>query len=296
MQTAPERKTNLDRPAVALLLACCVLWGFTQVLVKATLPELAPVFQAALRFCGATLCLWAWCAWRGIALFKPDGSAWPGLVAGSFFALEMCLIYLALSHTTASRATVFIYTSPFWVALLLPLLIPSERLNRSQWLGLLCAFTATALAFGENWQGGGHWLGDALALGAGAAWGATTLCIRASVLVRIAPEKLLFYQVAFTALALPLLSLYLGEPWVWHWSAFAWGSLLVQTVLAAFASYLVWMWLLGRYPATKLSAFVFLAPVFALLFGALWLGEPVTWGLLLSLAGVTAGIVLVNRR
>ena len=70
----------------------------------------------------------------------------------------------------------------------------------------------------------------------------------------------------------------------------------LQTVLGAFASYLVWMWLLGRYPATKISVFVFLTPVFALLFGALWLGETVTAHLLAGVALVAAGIVLVNRK
>ena len=38
------------------------------------------------------------------------------------------------------------------------------------------------------------------------------------------------------------------------------------------------MWMLARYPATKMSSFVFLTPVFALLFGAGWLGEPITAG------------------
>jgi drug/metabolite transporter (DMT)-like permease len=42
--------------------------------------------------------------------------------------------------------------------------------------------------------------------------------------------------------------------------------------------------------------FVFFTPLFALLFGALWLGEPVTPGLLLALTMVAVGIVLVNRR
>jgi drug/metabolite transporter (DMT)-like permease len=44
------------------------------------------------------------------------------------------------------------------------------------------------------------------------------------------------------------------------------------------------------------SVFVFFTPLFALLFGALWLSEPVTPGLLLALAMVAVGIVLVNRR
>jgi drug/metabolite transporter (DMT)-like permease len=71
---------------------------------------------------------------------------------------------------------------------------------------------------------------------------------------------------------------------------------LVQTVLGAFASYLAWMWMLGRYPATKISAFVFLTPVFAMLFGALWLHEPVTINLIAAVSMVALGIVLVNRK
>ena len=54
--------------------------------------------------------------------------------------------------------------------------------------------------------------------------------------------------------------------------------------------------MLGHYPATKISVFVFLTPIFALLFGALWLGEPVTNGLVIALTFVAVGIVWVNRR
>ena len=54
--------------------------------------------------------------------------------------------------------------------------------------------------------------------------------------------------------------------------------------------------MLGRYPATRISAFVFLTPVFALMFGGLWLGEAITTPLLMSLALVAVGIVLVNRK
>ena len=56
------------------------------------------------------------------------------------------------------------------------------------------------------------------------------------------------------------------------------------------------MWMLGRYPATKMSAFVFLTPIFAMAMGAAWLGEPITGGLVLALTLVAIGIVLVSRK
>jgi drug/metabolite transporter (DMT)-like permease len=295
----PARKEHLDSVAIALLLACCLFWGFQQVLVKATLPELPPVFQAAIRFAGATALLWVWCRWRSIPLFLTDGSLWPGLLAGTLFAAEFACLYIGLQHTSASRLTVFLYTSPFWVAGLLPLLVKSERLRPLQWLGLACAFAAVAFALREGFVGNGApatWHGDLLALAAGMFWGLTTVVIRASALSRVSPEKLLYYQVAVSTAVLPLLSLWLEEVWTFNFSTFAGVSLLVQTVVGAFASYLAWMWMLGRYPATKISVFVFLTPVFALVFGALWLGESVTPSLLAALVLVAAGIVLVNLK
>ncbi|MDI1271208.1 MAG: DMT family transporter [Polaromonas sp.] len=292
------RKTHLDTLSISLLLACCLFWGFQQVLVKATLAEVAPAFQAAIRFAGATVLLWLWCAWRGVKLFSADGSLRAGLLAGSLFAGEFACLYVGLQYTSASRLTVFLYTSPFWVAALLPIWVKSETLRPVQWVGLACAFAAVAFALREGFNavGAPTWVGDVMALVAGMLWGLTTVVIRASSLARVSAEKLLFYQVAVSTVTLPLLSLALGERWSWSFSPFALTSLFLQTVVGAFASYLAWMWMLGRYPATKISVFVFLTPLFALLFGALWLKEAATPSLLAALVLVALGIVLVNRK
>ena len=300
-----NRKTHLDALAVSLLLGCCMFWGFQQVLVKATVGEVAPVFQAFVRFALAAAAVAAWCVWRGVPLSaaaEPAGATRAGLLAGALFAVEFACIYLGLQYTTASRLTVFLYGSPFWVALLLPRFIPGEGLRGWQWLGLAAAFAGVGLALGDGVLGPANaalpraWLGDLLGLAAGVMWALTTVVIRTTPLAGVAPAKQLLYQVGVSAAVLPVLSLGLGETWSLQLSTFAWGSLLVQALIGAFASYLVWMWMLAHYPATRISVFVFLTPVFALLLGAWWLGEPVTPGLVVALALVAAGIVLVNRR
>jgi drug/metabolite transporter (DMT)-like permease len=298
MTSSVQRKDHLDTLAISLLVACCMFWGLQQVLVKAIMNEVAPLFQASLRCIGACVLLMVWCRVRGVRLFERDGSLWAGLLAGGLFAAEFACIYLGLRHTAASRLTVFLYTSPFWVAALVPLFVKSERLRPLQWLGMTCAFVAVAFAMREGLSQttGTSATGDLLGLAAGALWGLTTVSIRATNLTRISPEKLLFYQIATTALAVPWISFALGETWSFDWSPMAWGSMLAQTVIGAFASYLVWMWMLGRYPATKISVFVFLTPLFALLFGTLGLGEAATPTLLAALALVAVGIVLVNKR
>ena len=73
------------------------------------------------------------------------------------------------------------------------------------------------------------------------------------------------------------------------------GPLAFQTVVVSFASYLTWFWLLRHYPATRLSAFTLLTPVFGLLAGVALLGEPVTLRLVVALGAVSLGIALVNK-
>jgi drug/metabolite transporter (DMT)-like permease len=68
------RKQYLEPAAVSLLVGCCVFWGFQQVLVKVTIPEVAPVYQAAIRFLVATLIVLGWCAARGLR-FDAEGLA-----------------------------------------------------------------------------------------------------------------------------------------------------------------------------------------------------------------------------
>lgn len=295
-----QRKEHLDTLAVSMLVVCCAFWGFQQILIKWTVAEVPPLWQAALRFAGATVLLGAWCVARGVKLFERDGTLRAGLLAGGLFATEFTCIYLGLRDTTASRLTVFLYTAPFWVAVLLPRLVPAERLRGLQWAGLCIAFAGVVVAFAEGFIGHESSLrqlrGDALALMGGAAWGLTTLVIRSSALARASAEKALFYQVAVTAAVAPVVSLALGETWSLSYSPLAWGLLGLQTVVGAFASYLAWMWLLRHYPAMKMSSFAFLTPVFALVFGTSLLGEPLTLQLVAALGGVAVGIVMVNRR
>lgn len=293
-----DRKDHLDSRAVTLLVACCAFWGLQQILIKTTVTEVPPMWQASLRMGGAVLLLWLWCRLRSVPLFERDGSLPGGLAAGLLFAGEFVCIYIGLQHTSASRLTVFLYTSPFVVALLLPRFVPVERLRGLQWVGLAIAFAAVFIAFAESFghSSPGQLYGDALALAAGVLWGLTTLVIRATRLATVSAEKTLFYQLAVTAAVVPLLSLLRGEPWSLSYSGYAWLSIALQTVIGAFASYLAWMWMLRHYPATRISSFTFLTPLFALVFGVLLLKEPLTPQLLIALGGVALGIVLVNRQ
>jgi len=295
-----DRKSHLDTLAVIAVVVCCFLWGLNQVAAKVALAEVAPLWQATIRSFGGALLVWGWSRYRGIALFRRDGSLPGGLLAGALFGAEFLCIFIGLQFTTASRMVVFIYIAPFVVALGMPFIARAERLSRWQMAGLVLAFAGVAWAFAEGFTlpaaGAHQLLGDALGVLAGVLWGATTLAIRGSKLSGADAEKTLLYQLAVSGVLLFIAALAAGSPLPARMSMLVWASLGFQVLIVTFASYLVWFWLIRSYPATKLSSFTLLTPVFGLLMGAVLLGEPITVRLVLALAAVALGIVLVNRR
>jgi drug/metabolite transporter (DMT)-like permease len=273
-----------------------------QVATKLTLAEIPPLLQAAVRSGGAALLLLAWSRFRGPVfwqgLVRREGSARGGLLAGLLFAAEFACIFIGLQYTSASRMVVFIYISPFVVALGMPFIARSEKLSGWQYLGLAGAFAGVVWAFAGGFTqptaGPRQWVGDALGITAGVLWGLTTLVLRGSRLGQVSPEKALLWQLGVSAVALGLGGLLAGEAWPRQVSAAAWGLLLFQMLVVSFASYLMWFWLVRHYPATRVAAFTLLTPVFGLLAGVGLLGEPLTLRLATALLAVCAGIAIVN--
>jgi len=295
----PQRKPRLDALAVLLLVGCCLLWGVNQVAAKVALAEIPPLMQAAARSLGAAVLLALWSRARGLDLWRRDGTGAGGLVAGLLFAAEFAALFVGLQYTSASRMVVFLYLSPFVVALGMPLITRSERLDVWQSFGLAAAFGGVVWAFAEGFAapaaGPKQWLGDALGITAAVLWGLTTLVLRATRLATALPEKTLLYQLAVSAVTLAAAAAAVGEAWPQRIGALSWGALGFQTVIVTFASYLVWFWLIRHYPATPVAAFTLLTPVFGLLAGVVLLGEPVTARLVVALVAVSCGIALVNR-
>jgi drug/metabolite transporter (DMT)-like permease len=286
----------LPASAAALLVLLCATWGLGQVAVKIGLEGISPLVQAGLRSAVAVPLLLLWCRLRGIPVFLRDGSLPAGLLSGALFAAEFWAIYEALALTTAARSTVLVFTAPFWAVLGAHLLVPGDRLTARKLAGLGLAFAGLLVAFGDRLGAPADAMlaGDLLALLGGMLWGATIVVMKATRLTRIAAERTLLYQIGTAGLLLPL-GLALGEPGVFAPTPLVWGALAFQGVVVAFASYAAWFWLVAKHKASALAPFLFLTPVFAVLAGALLLGEPVTPPLVGALVLIGAGIWVVNR-
>ncbi len=291
-------KDNLDFSAMAILLVLCASWGLQQVAIKIASHGVSPILQSGIRSIGATVLVGIWMRLRKDPIFNQDGTLWWGTAAGFLFAGEFLLIYLGLEYTNASRAVIFLYLSPFVVALGAHLFIPGEKLRVIQVIGLCCAFAGIIVAFRESVRlpSGQMFIGDAMLALAAVLWGATTVLIKAGPLALISPAKTLLYQLGVSAIVLMISFWAWNEPGIVKMTTLIGLSLIYQIIWIASITYLAWFWLITHYPAYRLASFTFLTPLFGVIFGGILLDEDITVSLLIALILVGTGICLVNRR
>ncbi len=293
--TTFDRRDAVDGFAGAVMIGLTFAWGLNGVAAKIANTGFDPVFLTVARSVMATALVYGWCAWRGVALLGRDGTLGAGVLAGALFGFEFLLIFSGLEYTSVARSALLVNTMPFWVLVGAHFLL-GERMDGIKLGGLALAFAGVAVIFSDRLSvpGPDAWIGDLMSLGAGALWAATTLVIKGSKLSSTAPEKVLLYQLAVSAvIMLPLLLV--AGPLLRDVTVLATGALVFQAVFVVAFTYLVWFWLVRRYPASGLSSFAFLTPAFSVLMGGLILGEPLSMRLFLALAMIAIGIIIVNR-
>jgi drug/metabolite transporter (DMT)-like permease len=295
-----DLKSTAGRPlspgAVALMLLLCLSWGFNQIAVKLALPDMPAMMQATFRSVGALPVLLIVGLLRKVDFSLRDGSLGPGILAGVLFGIEFVLIYQGLRLTTASRAVVFLYTAPFFVALG-SYRILGERLRGSQWAGLALSFAGVALAIGVPQPNvdSSVLLGDLLIVGGGAMWGATTVIAKGTRLRLAAPEKALGYQVAISIPILAAAAWLSGETLTHVPGLLAISVVSYQAIWVVGLTFTMWFALVQTYSASKLSAFTFITPLFGVVASYFILHDQLTPTFGAAAVLVIAGLWLVNR-
>lgn len=290
------RKDRLDGVGFGALIAVALLLALNQIIVKEVNSGLQPVFFAGLRSALAVGFVWGWLVYRGLWGRVRRADLGPGLAIGAVFAAEFLCLFIALDLTLVSRASVIFYSMPVWMGLLGHFFLAGERLNTARATGLLLAFLGTAWAILARAPGGaGSLWGDVLALGAAWGWAGTAFLARKTRLREAGPEAQLFWMVLVSAPILLALSPFFGpvlrdiQPVHWAWLVF-------QSSVVVAGGFISWLWLLSVYPTATVASFSFLTPLFAILLGAVFFAEPITFSLTVAFLLVATGIILINRR
>jgi len=290
-----SRKTSIDLYGGAALLALSLMLGLNQVLIKVTNDGLQPVFSAGLRSSVAFFCVLAWAMWRGKTLTIRDGSLIAGMITGVLFAVEFVFLFLALDYTTVARVSIFFYSMPIWMTIGAHLFLPDERITPQKMLGLSLSMIGVAWAFADRGAGGGSIIGDILCTIGAMCWAAIGLIARVSKMNRAVPEMQLLYQLSVSAVILLPLSLLFG-PLIRDLQAIHIPLFMIMAIGVVSIGFLSWFKILSIYPASEMASYSFLAPVFGVIFGWLFLDEKIGVTIIGALTLVSLGIVLINRK
>ena len=294
-----ERK-GLNARASVLMIVLCIVWGLQQVVLKIAAADISPIMQIAIRSGLSALLVFPLIQLQQGTHLYSKAYLWPGIWLAFLFSAEFLLVAQALILTSASHTVVLLYTAPIFVALGLHWKLPSERLSKLQWSGILIAFVGIVTTFigRENLleQGLSQVLwGDLLALLAGIMWALTTISLRLSKLNEAHPTQTLFYQLLGGFVFLFPLAVLLGQAEI-HWTYIAIGSLVFHTLIMSFMSLMLWFWLLRNYLASHLGVFSFLTPIFGLLFGVLLLNETIEPNFIFGTILVMVGVLVVSMQ
>ncbi|ACC83021.1 DMT family transporter [Nostoc punctiforme] len=297
--------------APLLLIAPFFLWGTAMVAMKGVIPHTTPLFMAGVRLIPAGMLILiaaafmgkpqpkGWAAWLWIALFALiDGTLFQGFLAEG------------LVRTTAGLGSVMIDSQPLAVALL-SLWLFQEHIGFWGWLGLGLGVTGISLiGLPDEWilhildSGANITIGNWQDLFASGEW----LMLLAALSMAVGTVLIRFvcrYADPVTATGWHMI---LGGLPLWgissvlesqQWENLGGSDLVALSYATVFGSaiaYGLFFYFASSGSLTSLSSLTFLTPVFALLFGNLFLSEvlsPVQWvGVFLTLIS----IYLINQR
>lgn len=286
---------------LAELTLLAALWGASFLFLRLGAHEFGPLALAAVRVGLASIILLPLLAWRG-QLAQLRRHAWPLLLVGLLnSAAPFALFSFAALSITAGLSSILNATTPLWTAVV-ALVWLGQSLTPSRVLGLVIGVAGvTFLAWDQaSFRAGG----DHAGLWAVLACLAATCCygLAANATRRFLSDVSPLAVATGSQLAATLL---LAGPALALWpaaspSSLAWGSATGLAVLCTALAYILYFRLMSRVGPTNAVTVTFLIPVFALLWGGLFLGEGVTLRMLLGgsviLVGIALALGLVGRR
>ena len=299
MESMTENTLNnreLPFSAATFTAFLCTLFGANAIAIKISLFGLGAFTTAGLRFSLAAVAifLWAWATRRPFVIKKKQPKQL--LIVSLIFALQLALLYLGFSKTTASRGVLLINTQPFFVLFLAHWFIPGDQITKNKVLGLLLGFSGMALVFlGKKGVTTEVAIGDLMVIITAFLWACNTVYTK-RIISEFAPFQIVLYPMVFSVPFFFLAGYIWDVKMVTHLDLKILSSLIYQSLVTASFGFVAWNSMLRKYGAVSLHSFIFIIPIAGVLLGGLVLGEAITWDIILALAFIVSGIVVVNLR
>jgi drug/metabolite transporter (DMT)-like permease len=285
---------DLNRPALAILAAAAtgVQVGAAITATRFVADAISPASLAFLRYAIGVACLVPVVAMAPRVRFARVDVLPIALLGIGQFGILIALLNYGLKTVPAGRGALIFASFPL-LTLVFAALVGHERVTLAKLVGILLTLVGVAFALGDKIFGSAELIGE-LAILAAAATGAICSVLYRPYLRRYPTLPISAFAMAAAAAALFVPAAF-GDLFAApaQLSAAAWGA-IVFIGLSSGSFYVVWLWALKNAPATRVTVFLSLSPITAIVLGVALLGEPVTAGMIAGVACVAAGLWVAN--
>ena len=256
-----------------------------------------PIRLACLRFLVGGVAVLVWASVSGqLGALRVARHEWrPLLVLGLLFTIQVGLLYVGTSLTTASHASILLNSYAIHTVVLAHFLIPGDRLTGRKVIGILVAYAGAVILFVRQWTAGAATLAGDLVVALAAVLLAERTIYLARAVQRLDAVKLLLAQAVVGTAGLVALSAAFERGAPTRWTLSLGLAVLYQGAVIAGFNYIANLWLLKRYRPSTLAAYLLTTPIFGILSAAWFMGDRLTPDLLVSCLLVAAGIGLTAR-
>jgi len=285
---------SMDAKGAALAIFLCLLFGSNALAIKLSLFGLSPYACVMIRFMVASIIILVYARFKEIPIALSPMEWGHATAMGIIFGLQMAVFYVGITYTTVSHAGVLMNTQPFFVAIMAHFFLRDDRLTLRKIFGIVLAFIGVSILFsGHGGIQSVSLLGDSLIMASSFLWAAQTIYIKRytdhwhSIPLVLHPMVISIFIFLVFYLIFEIDAVQVFDTTVLF-------TLFYQSVIVAGYGYIGWTKLLLKYKASHLSVFVFIMPIAAVALGIVFLNDPFSMKLFVSLFFVAAGILVVN--
>lgn len=265
-----------------------VIWGSTYLGIYYAGRTIPVMFAASTRFIASGAIMSAVVFARGGSLRVPRRALLACLVIGCLLPGANSILFFAERNVPTGLASLIIASVPLWVAVLR---LTQEHLPWQVLAGVGVGFAGVAVLAQPS--GGAKWWGVALCFCSAVMW-ATGSFLSARLEMPADP----FAATSLEMLAGGFIMLPVGLAQARNGFSPAPSSIVGWCYLVVFGSvvgYTAYVWLLQNAPLGMVSTYAYVNPVVAISLGVIFLGEEVTWRLLIGAAIVIVAVATVVR-
>ena len=281
----------------AILLLLGAIWGASYMFIKIGGAEIPPFTFVEVRTLIAAIALMLVLALRKESIPRTR-RAWLTLTAMGIFngVIPYTAITWGETHISSGLASILTAAMPLFTIIFAHFWTKDERLTMPKAIGVALGFIGVVVLFVPELQRGlqmEFWGQFAIVIAA-ASYGLATL-IAHKYLDGVSPVMAPTGQLLTAAIIMLPFSLAFDNPFALSPSLKAMGALLILALLGTAFAYILYYWLIEHTGATRTSLVTYLIPITGILWGALFLGEPIEWQAIVGLLLIIAGVGLVNR-